>query len=68
MLKERKQLWYTLSLQTGLCRWVVYQIIFLPTMYCIGPLVSTSFIVWARVLAGKGMDTSASEYKIKDDF
>ncbi len=35
MLKERKWLWYTLSLQTGLCRWVVYQIIFLPTPYVI---------------------------------
>src|SRR5258708_4919704 len=31
MLNERKWLWYALSLQTGLCRWVVYQIIFLPT-------------------------------------
>src|SRR5260221_10015523 len=31
MLNERKRLWYALSLQTGLCRWVVYQIIFLPT-------------------------------------
>ncbi len=39
MLKERKQLWYTLSLQNGLCRWVVYQIIFLPT------LVKAIFIV-----------------------
>src|SRR5258708_38517307 len=32
MLNERKRLWYALSLQTGLCRWVVYQIIFLPTL------------------------------------
>src|SRR5258708_30972240 len=31
MLNERKRLWYALSLQTGLCRWVVYQIIFPPT-------------------------------------
>ena len=32
MLNERKRLWYALSIQTGLCRQVVYQIIFLPTM------------------------------------
>ena len=31
MLKKRKWLWYTLSLQIGLYRWVAYQIIFLPT-------------------------------------
>src|SRR5258708_25262008 len=31
MLNERKRLWYALSLQTGLCRQVVYQIIFPPT-------------------------------------
>jgi len=38
------------------------------SMYSIGPPVSTSFIVQARVLAREGMDTSVSEYKIKDDF
>ena len=32
MLKKRKRLWYILSLQTGLFRQVVYQIIFPPTM------------------------------------
>src|SRR5258708_10843745 len=31
MLNKRKRLWYALSLQTGLCRGVVYQIIFPPT-------------------------------------
>jgi len=36
--------------------------------YCVGPPVSTSFVIQARVPAGKGMDTSVSEYKIKDDF
>src|SRR5258705_11723692 len=31
MLNERKRLWYALRLQSGLCRWVVYQIISPPT-------------------------------------
>ena len=38
------------------------------SMYSVGPLVSTSFIIQARVPAGEGTDTSVSEYKIKDDF
>src|SRR5258706_15009288 len=33
MLNERKRLWYALTLQAGLCRWFVYQIIFPPTMH-----------------------------------
>src|SRR5258708_22027888 len=42
MLNEMKRLWYALSLQTGLHRQVVYQIIFLPTLghimkVCRGP-------------------------------
>ncbi len=28
--------WYALALETGLCRQVAYQIIFLPTLGCIG--------------------------------
>jgi len=60
MLNERKRLWYALSLQTGLCRQVVYQIIFLPTTaFHLAPVLYH----WAPDLP-MTVETDASDYAI----